>query len=286
MSFHRENVIWQSADGTWSRGFFQRERGFGSHDEDYDPEWDDDYDYDTFEWVSAGHRTANEAAAAWHGSNPGGHTEYSYRPDDTESVQRIDRFDDMAAVLYESSRGRSWTPYFGTPKRRTTAAVQASRDNIIEAWVSHRAGGYDNPRDFNGQLPKLNMDLADRYTQANQDERAAFDERDTAHRAKLRDLLAKARADWVEDNRRNSRYSFSGYSHDQAKKRSDCFAEVERYIDMLDAAAAARTRPATSPKPRTPAVKTGAGRAKTTAASTAGSFAPRRLPDPGGDVLR
>ena len=55
MSFHRENVIWESADGTWSRGFF-RVRWTGD-----DPEWDVEYDYGSFEWVSTGH--ASERAA-------------------------------------------------------------------------------------------------------------------------------------------------------------------------------------------------------------------------------
>lgn len=287
MSHHHENVIWQSADGTWSRGFFQRERSFGSHNEDDDPEWDDDYDYDTFEWVSAGHRTASEAAAAWHGSNPGGHNEYSYRPGDPDSVGRIDRFDDMAAVLYEAEAARGfdlwgWNRYNGTPKHRKTAAVQATRDSVIEGWVSSRARGYDNSFDPFEQLPKLNTDLAARYSTATPEERAAFDERDTAHRTKLRDLLAKARADWVEDNRRNSRYSFSSYDHGQAQKRSDCFAEVEKFIDKLDASAAGR---AATAKPTAVPAPTTITRAKTTDKSTAGSFAPRQLAEADTSIL-
>lgn len=46
MSFNRENVIWQSADGSWNRGFFAVDKRFGD-----DEEWDVEYDYSTFSSV-------------------------------------------------------------------------------------------------------------------------------------------------------------------------------------------------------------------------------------------
>lgn len=269
MSYHHENIVWQSADGSWSRGFYERIPGFrSSGDDDYDSEWDDEFDYGVFEWVSAGHSTANEAAAAWDGSNPGGYSECAYGD---ETAERIDRLDDMAAVLCEAEARRKvdrwgWSRYNGTPKRRKTVFVQAQRDSIIEAWVSTRARGYDNLFDPGRDLPRLDADLVGRYQQASIAERAAYDERDTAHRAKLRDLLAKARQDYVDSNRGSFRYS---YDRDRGQKRSDCFAEVEKYLDKLDAAAARRLSTA---KPK--AAPAGSTRAKTTAKSTAGSFAP------------
>lgn len=83
MSFHRENVIWQSRDKTWNCGFFRvLDRNMSSYsDEDYDPEWDVDYDYSVFEWVSTGHNDKDEAWGAWTGPNPGSWTVLNYAKD-------------------------------------------------------------------------------------------------------------------------------------------------------------------------------------------------------------
>ena len=64
-SFNRENVSWQSPNGTWNLGFFEV-----VWEGDEDPEWEVEYDFDHFEWVSTGHDTQNEADDAWDGSNP------------------------------------------------------------------------------------------------------------------------------------------------------------------------------------------------------------------------
>lgn len=72
MSFNRENVAWQSQDGTWNLGFYHVLERFGySDDEDYDPEWDVDYDYENFDWLSTGHPSLDAARASWNGANPG-----------------------------------------------------------------------------------------------------------------------------------------------------------------------------------------------------------------------
>ena len=66
MSFHRENVAWPSRDGSWNYGFYAADV-VGD-----DPEWDVDYDYSAFDWVTTGHVTLESAWKAWTGSNPGG----------------------------------------------------------------------------------------------------------------------------------------------------------------------------------------------------------------------
>ena len=66
MSFYRENVTWQSENGSWSRGFFSN---FQVGD---DPEWDVEYDFNRFEWVSTGHPSEYDADSSWPGPNPGG----------------------------------------------------------------------------------------------------------------------------------------------------------------------------------------------------------------------
>lgn len=91
MSFHRENVIWESADGTWSRGFF-RVRWTGD-----DPEWDVEYDYGSFEWVSTGHASERAAHDSWRGSNPGGYDLVSYDNDPDLCAE----YDEMAETCGE-----------------------------------------------------------------------------------------------------------------------------------------------------------------------------------------
>jgi hypothetical protein len=49
-----ENVVWQSRNGTWNRGFFKRLPSDGAHE----------YDYSAFRWASTGHATQEEALTA------------------------------------------------------------------------------------------------------------------------------------------------------------------------------------------------------------------------------
>lgn len=101
MSFHRENIIWQSKNGTWNRGFFT----VAWVDYDGDPEWDVEYDFDSFEWVSTGHPSEEAAHRSWNGANPGG---YDYRPYEAETAKGCDRYDEMAAKAPKPTRSYSW----------------------------------------------------------------------------------------------------------------------------------------------------------------------------------
>lgn len=84
MSLNRENVIWQSKDQTWNRGFYTC-NPMGSFDEDFDHEWDVEYDYSSFEWVSTGHPTLASAEKSWDGPNPDGNDEVPYKGNAAES---------------------------------------------------------------------------------------------------------------------------------------------------------------------------------------------------------
>ena len=101
MSFNRENVIWKSPDGTWNRGFFVCEDTWNTDDDDYDSEWDVEYDYGQFSWVSRGHLTEDAAVASWKGANPGGWCVYT-DPDD-ENIARFER------MCEEYAKGNMWT---------------------------------------------------------------------------------------------------------------------------------------------------------------------------------
>jgi len=98
MSKNRENVIWQSRDGTWNRGFF-----------DYvvtgpDDEWDVEYDHRTFNWAATGLPSEDAAHEAWHGANPG---MYHRIPWDEKNRAEIDRYEKMASEFEARERGTS-----------------------------------------------------------------------------------------------------------------------------------------------------------------------------------
>lgn len=112
MSFNRDNVVWQSSDGTWNRGFYW----VSWVDSEGDPEWDVEYDYSRLEWVSTGHSTEEAARTSWDGANPGGYT--ILVPSDGPDVKAAcDRLDEAAKVCpctnatrraFQAEQDRMW----------------------------------------------------------------------------------------------------------------------------------------------------------------------------------
>ena len=92
MSFNRENILWQSADGTWSHGFYECHGG---------TEWDAEYNHDVLEYASCGHPSEDAALQSWRGANPGGCHVLSYHPG---SAAEVAKHDDMAAELEDAQR--------------------------------------------------------------------------------------------------------------------------------------------------------------------------------------
>jgi len=92
MSFNRENILWQSADGTWSHGFYECHGG---------TEWDVEYNHDVLEYASCGHPSEDAALQSWRGANPGGCHVLSYHSD---SAAKVAKHDDMAAELEDAQR--------------------------------------------------------------------------------------------------------------------------------------------------------------------------------------
>jgi len=88
MSFNRENVIWQSADGTWNRAFYEFYE-VNQNDEDFDPEWDVEYT-DRFNWVRTGLASEKAAEQAWHGANPGGWSVIHYTEGNAKACDALD----------------------------------------------------------------------------------------------------------------------------------------------------------------------------------------------------
>ena len=88
MSLNRKNVIWQSANGTWNRGFYDFYH-VNQDSDDFDPEWDVEYE-DDFKWVSTGHKTAEDADNSWRGSNPGCDEELEYSERNAKDCDALD----------------------------------------------------------------------------------------------------------------------------------------------------------------------------------------------------
>lgn len=94
MSWNREAVAWQSKDKTWTIGFYPSSF-YGNEADGDDPEWDVEYDYNRFEWVSRGHLTERAATQAGYDNfgNFGSPDLYPWRK---EFSTEIAQFEEMA----------------------------------------------------------------------------------------------------------------------------------------------------------------------------------------------
>lgn len=305
MSYYHANVVWQSSDGTWSRGFYTDMGAGGCDCGDETHEWCREFDSSSFQWVSTGHPTEDAAYKAWDGSNPGGCETCAYDPTLPESVRLVAALDDIAARKYEqaqaraeeerskprtgyvgaglysgrgfiSSRSPGYWGYHGPPKTRTLEALQKERNEIHTAWASYRLGGYANVIDEE-RLKDLNTRISERLKTSSDAEVGAYETRQAAFREAMRERLAAHRERRREDALRNSRYGL-GYSARRASDARDRDArerEVEEFIDKMAANAAARAeqrRAAAAPPPpteKTPTPKKKAPAKKKPAAATA-----------------
>lgn len=97
MSKNRENVVWQSKNGSWNIGFYEViENASSWNDEDHDDEWDVEYNENSFALLLQNHSTAESVVEAadsrW--GNPGSHTIYAYT---THLQKDIADFETLAA---------------------------------------------------------------------------------------------------------------------------------------------------------------------------------------------
>ncbi len=301
MSFNHANTVWQSPDGTWNRGFHPvdyYECGMSDDCDDETHEWCAVFDDDSFEWVSGGHRTVDEAYASWDGANPGSAEQRApYAKQDEAGRRDIERLEDMAARLCE--RNPQWS-YRGPRRQRTLAAVAAQRNEVESAQFGYRLGGYAN--DVTEELKALNDRVVERLTSATDDEKRAYldlqrDRRDGLQKM-LDEHLDRRRKQIVRDRR----YTFSSYPSPESAGRlaavSKAEDDVAKRIAAIDRTRARQRqeffeqptpKPATAPAKKTAVKKAPAttpapaNRGKTTAASTPGSFAPKALGE--GDVV-
>lgn len=64
MSTYHQHVIWESSNGTWGIGFFERIDTNYNNNPEYDSEWDDAYSDNSFVWAKTGFRTPALAVAS------------------------------------------------------------------------------------------------------------------------------------------------------------------------------------------------------------------------------
>ena len=115
MSFNRENVTWQSENGTWNLGFFQCLEMLTGCDEDFDPEWDVEYNYSCFSWVSRGHATEDAAMNSWKGANPGGS---EICPFNEGNRKECEAYDKMAVEFIERNKPATSATFSYRPRFR------------------------------------------------------------------------------------------------------------------------------------------------------------------------
>lgn len=207
MSKNRENVTWQSKDGSWNIGFYDYHEVRGGDDEDYDDEWDVEYT-DEFHWVSAGHSSSASAQRAWTGVHSGGGQEVSYSEATKDTSEY---YDDQAAKLYKDtknppggySRTVQYGTYEGTPKQRVLKhlADDYYSDKLRE--VTYAADGYANSPD--PRTADLGKDLKERLKTASAEELAAV----SAVKANF--LKKAAEGIEVRANPPRSRFGGGGY---------------------------------------------------------------------------
>lgn len=117
MSFHRENVIWESKGGKYYRGFFAT-LWVGSEADGYDPEWDVDYDYDNFNNIAGPFYSQQEAYDSWQGANPGSYEVAPYIKENAELINQYDMMFRKAKEAeqnyrnqHQTNRTRLYNPY-------------------------------------------------------------------------------------------------------------------------------------------------------------------------------
>lgn len=261
MSRWHENVVWQSKDGTWSRGFNE----VSSRPDDPDDEWGVEFDDSTFEWVSTGHATAEAAYASWDGVNPGGSSEIRHSQEPKETL----RLDVMAAELEERENARARTRwgyrnYNGPSLANRPDILRARLDkldvelrNLDRSRLYYRLSGYANDvsRQATETAAQRDAVLARIEAQGGLTgaERQERDSRDDL--ARLAHLV-KLDEDRSERSRSRSRSGYGGGHRDsadqiEAGRRLDAeLAEVRARVEARQAAAPPPATKAAAPQGR------------------------------------
>lgn len=255
MSVNRENIIWQSEDGTWGRGFYDYYNTKSYDDDDYDYEWDVEYNYDTFTWVSVGHATEDEARAAWKGANPGGSSTVEFGGTDMQGEVLAPQLDEMAVACAAAG---GYAPGVDPKKVRE----YEERATLSRFYFTQRSFDKDGkPSEYFAADDARELKTVQELL-ARRPELAEY-------ARECRQKIVEHGEKRVEEARRRARYTPSYSYSPGGSSVSRAMAQMASELAFVDRAKLPAPRPATSP------ADDGAQRRKTTAASTAGSFAPK-----------
>lgn len=208
MSYYWENVTWQSSDGTWNVGFYERISGpssFDDDDDEYDSEWDDDFT-DNFGWVSSGHGSRKSAEKAWTGANPGGSTAISYDQTDPSVMREIEDLEDMAAktrlaaVDPDFRMNYEKTPYYQGPEKHRKGKFIA-KDLYEAKFEAYHYAYYDYVNLPDPRIKSWENQVDTLYSSGSESEKASID--------KVRGRFKERCEDWM----RNIRESNRGIAH-------------------------------------------------------------------------
>jgi hypothetical protein len=274
MSFNRENVVFQSADGTWSRCFYAVfDSPRHDDDDDFDPEWDVDYDFGEFRWASVGHRTSDDAYASWEGANPGGSHHHEYDLSDPVGMADIEQFEDMVAELCERERspgGHNTGNFKGPDRLRSIKAMSKELARLeLDHW-RYRLRGLDN--EPSPKIEPLRTKLVSRLRTASPADRAIYD----ATRVDLATQLGEVMASAVKEDQEGSWRITRGLLEQRIPGRIE-----EAKVRLTELASEAK--PPAAARPAAPS-RSGSRRGKTTPGSTPGSFAPVVRDEPTGGL--
>lgn len=251
MSKTRENVTWQSPDGTWNRGFYECYTTGDYDDPDFDHEWDVDYHYDVFEWVSAGHATSDAANNAWGGVNPGVRHIVTFDPANSQSVQQAEDFDNMAALLHESGSGYYRGPVRPRSLRSLQSELRQGQEGVIALEVRGKPTG-----DAAKKVAALTRQIADRLASVSSAGREAWMD-ELKYTKRLLDGRKEEFARSAQRQRMASR--FGGLSREQMQEIAQTVKTAAAYEELAaqyEHQIAAAAQPAPVVKQKTPRPKT------------------------------
>lgn len=237
MSLNRENVIWQSEDGTWNRGFYDFHY-VGERDEDFDEEWDVEYT-EKLSWVSTGHASRQLADSSWRGPNPGGSSEISYSEENREYIEELE--DEAAKTYLAAQRGGHYASgysrgvsYQGPPKKRKPEKVAKDLyDAKIEA-VRLEYGGY-------GNSPHPLIPTWEKEVETAAQSRALDDAR-AQYKKKLEDFVS-------EEEEKNRKYGYFTSTHEDRQRnyrRSEILQRVKNEVKQLSVPSRKQPEPSKS----------------------------------------
>lgn len=134
MSTYHQHIIWESSNGTWGIGFFERIDTNYNNDPEYDSEWDDAYSDNNFVWAKTGFRTPALAVASSSKEFRPGYEEVPL--DYATDPSLCEKFDRMAISLRNPKLGEQ------LEAKETEKLNQLHADKLSEHFLNNNGLRY------------------------------------------------------------------------------------------------------------------------------------------------